>query len=105
MTPDRSARRQVPSEKAFAQAVVELAAWCGWRVYRVWNSRHSPSGWPDLVLCRPPALIVAEVKSARGRLSAAQRAWLEALGQCPGIEVYVWRPTDWETIAARLQRR
>ena len=93
------------SEKAFAQAVVDLARWTGWRVHRVWTSRHSPSGWPDLVLCRPPALIVAELKTARGRLTPPQRAWLEALGQCPGIEVYCWRPADWPAIEARLQRR
>ena len=37
-------------------------------------------------------------------LTSAQRAWLEALAAC-GIETYCWRPSDFEAIAARLQRR
>ena len=104
----RTAWRSPPvtmRERDFAQAVVDLAVWCGWRVYRTWNSRHSPRGFPDVVLVRPPAVVIAELKSDCGRVSPAQGDWLEDLAQCPGIEVYLWRPADWDAIAARLQRR
>jgi VRR-NUC domain len=91
-------------EKAFAQAVLDLARWCGWLCYHTFDSRRSVPGFPDLVLVRPPSVVVAELKTDRGRLTPVQRDWLEALTQCPGLEVYVWRPSDWEAIAARLQR-
>ena len=91
-------------EQAFLALVLELAAWCGWRGYHTYDSRRSAPGFPDLVLLKPPALLFVEVKTATGRLTPTQRAWLEALGQCPGVEAYCWRPHDWPAIAARLQR-
>jgi hypothetical protein len=60
------------------------------------------SGLPDLILCRPPRLVFAELKSARGRVSPQQQAWLNALSQCAGVEVYLWRPDDWQTIVHTL---
>ena len=91
-------------EKQFLALVRELAQWCGWRVYHTHDSRRSPAGFPDLVLVRRPIVILAELKAARGRLTPEQRAWLEALGQCPGVETYLWRPSDWRQIEARLKR-
>jgi|GEM_PF-4113386 len=39
-----------------------------------------------------------------GCLTQAQRTWLEALAQCPGVEVHVWRPADWPLIVERLKK-
>jgi hypothetical protein len=55
------------------------------------------------VLCRPPRLIVAELKRVGGRLTAAQRGWLDALGQCAGVECYLWCPEDWDAIVTTLR--
>lgn len=96
--------KKAQSEAGFAQAICDLARWQGWRVYRTWNSKHSPPGWPDLVLCRPPELVMAELKRETGRLTPAQRAWLADLEAC-GIECHLWRPADWDTIEKRLARR
>lgn len=98
------------SEAAWQQSVVNLALLYGWRVY------HAPAGgkdgrvdreqigagFPDLVLIRPPELIVAELKpdkATRRRgvldaevaqrpewlravdLTAEQAAWLEAFAE------------------------
>jgi len=38
-----------------------------------------------------------------GRLTPAQRTWLEGLTGCAGVEAYVWRPSDWEAIVERLK--
>ena len=57
-----------------------------------------------MVLCRPPRLILAELKRVGGRLTAAQRGWLDALSACAGVECYLWTPDDWEAIVAALQR-
>lgn len=85
--------------------MVDLARLLGWAVYRTWISIRSPAGFPDLILARPGRpLILAELKSDRGRLTPAQEAWLDLLKQVPGVEVYVWRPADLEAIAAVLGR-
>lgn len=85
------------SEKQFTTAVKQLAHACGWRTYHTWVSIHSDPGFPDLVLCRPPRLIFAELKVAtgkRGEPSAHQQAWLDGL-RATGVEVYVWRSADY----------
>jgi hypothetical protein len=87
-------------------------------------------GFPDLVLIRPPELIFAELKTDTGRVRSEQAAWiadLEAVavamrafiqhGQdaprlerfsdahgIPCIDVYVWRPRDFDAILDRLAR-
>lgn len=83
--------------------VVELAELFRWAHYHPWLSVHSARGWPDLALCRPPRLILAELKSERGTLSDAQAKWIELLEQCEGVEVYLWRPADLETVKGILQ--
>jgi hypothetical protein len=89
------------SEKAFQDQVIELATWCRWRHFHVFDSRRSDAGWPDLVLVRAPQLLVAELKTDRGRLTPAQRDWLAVLAAC-GVETHVWRPRDFDEIHARL---
>jgi len=94
-------------ESEFEGQVRQLARLYGWLCYHTWRSIHSPAGFPDLVLVRADArpgdarLIFAELKTARGKLTAAQQQWLEALRQTPA-EVYVWRPDDWDAIVACL---
>ena len=40
----------------------------------------------------------------KGVLIREQEAWLETLGQIPGVEVYVWRPADLAEALAILAR-
>lgn len=92
------------SENQLQQSVLDLAGYAGWHLrYHTLNSKGSAAGFPDLVLVRPPELLVAELKSERGKLTGPQRAWLQALDVC-GIEVHVWRPADWHEIERRLTR-
>ena len=108
--------RLATGEAAFQLQVEHLAHLYGWRTFhapdnrprrtrtgRVAKQRVTP-GWPDLVLCRPPELIIAELKGPTTRVTDAQREWLAALAEC-GIEVYLWRPVDMDAIHARLARR
>jgi hypothetical protein len=102
------------SEAGFLAAVVHAARALGWRAHhtRPGRTRHGQwrtplqgdAGFPDLVLARGGALILAELKSERGRITSAQAGWLESLRQVRGIEVYLWRPSDWPAIIARLRQ-
>lgn len=61
-------------------------------------------GLPDLLLVRAPRLIIAELKSEIGRLTAEQQVWLNELERCVGVETYVWRPRDIVEVHRQLQR-
>ena len=103
------------SEKQFQANVVRLAKLHGWMVYHTHDSRHSEPGFPDLVLCRDGVLIFAELKRQTGRVSAAQREWMQHLSLVAGvvgasgvhgaIQVYLWKPADWQTIERVLSGR
>ena len=89
------------TERQFMEQVKELAALCQMRWYHTHDSRRSDPGFPDVVMVRGERLIFAELKAEKGRVSAAQTFWLDAL-RATGAEVYVWRPSDWETIVVTL---
>lgn len=93
------------TEKAFMRQVTDLAEMLGWVTYHPWLSIHSPRGWPDLALCRPPRLILAELKAEKGKVSDHQERWAVLLKAVPGVEYFLWRPSDIEDVAAVLQGR
>lgn len=103
------------SERSFQSQVIDLAKQAGWSVAHWHDSRRQvrpgvhvgdkdAAGFPDLVICRPPELMVVELKAEKGRLSVAQREWLRLLDLC-GVETHVYRPSDWPAVNERLQRR
>ncbi len=89
------------SETAFQDSVTDLAKLRGWKWYHTHDSRRSQSGWPDLVLIRPPRLLIRELKREGENPTEEQAWWLEALRRC-GIDVGVWRPSDWPEIEVSL---
>lgn len=60
-------------------------------------------GFPDWTLVRGGRLIFAELKGANGRLGPGQQEWLDDLGTVPGVETYVWYPSDIEEIKRVLR--
>lgn len=103
----------VESERAFQARVIQLARLCGWRVYHSRPAQYRSGQWatplqgdaglPDLILCKPPRLLFAELKREGGRVRPAQAEWIDALSRCNGVEVYLWKPSDWESIVKILQ--
>jgi hypothetical protein len=101
------------TEAQWQQTVLDTAAAHGWTVAHFRPARtvdgwRTPvaadgKGWPDLVLVRD-RVIFAELKSARGRLSGDQQAWIHRL-TAAGQEVHVWRPDDWPHVEYTLARR
>lgn len=93
------------TEKQFEAAVVEYAKLTGWLVYHTRDSRGSVAGFPDLMMVRGDRLVVAELKTEKGRVSPAQQQWLDALAlTCHrALGVYLWRPSDWSSIELLLR--
>lgn len=97
---------------AAAMTEAELQAWVttsarmlGWLAYHTHDSRHSEAGFPDCVLVRPPRMIVAELKSMKGKVTAGQQLWLDAFKALalPGVQVHVWRPDQLDDILEVLR--
>lgn len=96
------------SEDAFKDTLIDTAIRYGWtvahfrpaRTERGWRTpMQGHKGFPDLVLARAGRVIFAELKSATGRPTKEQRAWLAAVG----VHGRLWRPADWPTIVAELR--
>ena len=91
-------------ERDLREQIRDLCKLTGFKFYFTWTSIHSPRGMPDLILCRPPRIIFAELKTEKGQLSDKQKEWVELLSECKGnVECYVWRPSDIEKIADILR--
>lgn len=92
------------SEAELQTAVLQAAQLFKWRVHHCkpaqtpdgkWLTRIAGHrGFPDLCLVRPPRVLFVELKSAKGRLSPDQTQWLQDLEKS-GLEVAIWRPSDW----------
>lgn len=92
------------TEKEWQALIVEHARLHGWSGYHQFDSRRSQPGWPDLVLVRPPELLMVELKSASGKLTPEQADTLTSLAAC-GVETAIWRPCDETRAFARLASR
>jgi hypothetical protein len=99
-------------ESDLQAAVMEYARLMRWRLAHFHDSRRQVKpgvfvgdadarGFPDLVLVRE-RLVIAELKGATTRVSAAQRGWIQAL-KLAGVETYIWRPKDWPEIERVLR--
>ena len=107
------------SEAQFQEQVVDLAKWAGWLIHhdrRQDLSIAGDPGFPDLVLARKGRVIFAELKSAKGRLTDAQRSWFTELSGAAEaadrggvlfgrVHFHVWRPHDLDDIARILSPR
>lgn len=113
------------TERAFLRSLVgdsklpglaPLLGWATWHDRAVNAPRACPHcggeltygsnapGWPDLFLVRDDTLIVAELKSERGRVTDDQRRWLERFKAVRRVVVApVWRPSMWRQIEQVLK--
>ena len=88
------------SEKQFQSMCEYVFRSEGFLVYHTYNSRRSEPGFPDLVAVHPDrGIIFAELKMPKGKPSAAQTRWLEAI-RAAGHNAYLWYPSDFGEIQA-----
>ena len=101
------------SESAFQAQLEHLLRLHGWkythfRPAQVRGRWMTPlvgdAGFPDLVATDGETVMFIEVKSAIGRLSPGQKAWINFL-QSAGMEVHVWRPVDLPAAVRRISRK
>lgn len=87
------------SEKAFQDLFNQAARVAGWKTYHTYRSTRSEPGFPDVFAVHPLTgeTFFAELKTTKGKLSAAQKLWIEAI-KASGIPVFVFRPADWPLI-------
>jgi hypothetical protein len=89
-------------EKDWQQAVSDLAAFQRALVYHTHDSRHSPAGFPDLVIVVHGRVLFRELKMDGNKPTAEQRRWLLALAQA-GQDAAVWTfPQDWPLVVEAL---
>lgn len=89
-----------------------LATQLGWHSHWTFNSRGSAHGFPDRTLARDRIIFVELKRELTGKKSEdanrqpspLQVEWLDRLAAA-GAEVYLWRPSDLEDIAAVLSKR
>jgi len=110
----RKLSKMPTTEEDFLAQVLDLAKLYKWRRAHFRPAR-TQAGWrtpvqgdgigfPDLVLVKPPRLIIAELKSDTGKVSPDQELWLKAFAALPYVETWVWRPRDWDDIVDTLGR-
>jgi VRR-NUC domain len=104
--------KKADDEQAFQSVVVEVARLAGWKVAHFRAARTAKGwrtpvtadgpGWPDLCCVRPPRIAFIELKSKSGQLRPSQSEWLDVLRLLPQVEVYLWRPDDWDAVVETL---
>jgi hypothetical protein len=92
------------SEKEWQSVVVRYARLRNWLCYHTFDSRRSAPGFPDLVLVhtKQRRVLFVELKAESGKPSLQQTLWLNVLRACPGVETYLFRPSDWDEVRAVL---
>jgi hypothetical protein len=105
-------REEMITGTQLQQQIIDLAHLYHWRVAHFrpaltakgWRTPVSADGrgFPDLVMVRMPRVIIAEIKG-RDVLTFEQKEWIAEFRQCPGVEIYVWKPQDWGEIEKVLK--
>ena len=90
-------------ESHYQSAICTLARKLGCLVFHPQNVKKSVAGFPDLTIVGKRGFIFREVKLQDGRVSPAQREWLDKF-TAAGADADVWRPSDWpERVTAELR--
>lgn len=104
MTAAQQKLLELMTEDEWQSRVIAYAALLKLLVWHDNDSRRNDAGFLDLVIVGPGGLAFAELKREKGgRVSPEQHQWIDAL-TAAGIEVHVWRPSDWPHVQVDLQR-
>ena len=93
-------------ERVFQAHVVRALRDRGWIVWTVPNMTMTTRGLPDVIAVHPTAVprrvLFYELKSQTGRVRPEQKVALAALGDVPGIDARIVRPSDWHALSEEV---
>jgi VRR-NUC domain len=79
------------SERELENSIRAILTDLSLRWYHTFDSRRSPSGYPDLTIVGRRGVMWRELKTQRGRVTPEQQVWLDTLAAA-GSDAAVWRP-------------
>ncbi len=85
-------------EKEWQKRVEGVLKAHNWLCYHTLRSKGSTPGYPDICAVKGKRLLFCELKTEKGRLSAAQNEWMDALARVPCAECYILRPSDFDKL-------
>lgn len=92
------------TEAELQQTIIDAAELSGWLAFHDGDSRRSTgAGFPDLVLVKPPRVVLLELKSEVGRIRPEQHVWMDALSRCDTVASAIVRPEHLDTILDYLR--
>jgi len=94
-------------EADFQVQLIDAAKRMGYDpIYHTHDSRHSPAGFFDLVMCHlhQRRVLFIELKNDERAFNSEQLHWYATLLVC-GQEAYLWRFKNWNEALAILARR
>lgn len=98
-----SATLPLITEASFQKTVIDMARVLGWSCFHPRYSIGSDAGYPDLTMVHPThGALWLELKTRRGRISDAQRAWIDRL-TAAGQRAYIVYPDQFDVIEALLR--
>ncbi|MHA7144211.1 VRR-NUC domain-containing protein [Arthrobacter sp. TmT3-37] len=107
-TPNLARMYAAITEKQLQRQVEGVLTAYRWRWYHAPDNRpvkgrvqRIKPGFPDILAVRGPRLVAIELKTEADRVAPEQREWHKDLAAA-GAEVYLWRPSDINTIRATL---
>ena len=118
MTVTIQSLRDAWSETEFQKNLIALAQGLGFKVahfravkvqrkdgsvYHTTPVQADGKGFCDLVVAGHGRHFFAELKDNRGSVKPEQKAWIDLL-RGGGATVFVWKPKQWEEIAALLEK-
>lgn len=91
------------TEASFQKTVIGMARVLKWTCFHPRYSIGSDAGYPDLTLIHPThGALWLELKTRRGRISEAQRDWIDRLTDA-GQRAYIVYPDQFDVIEALLR--
>ena len=92
------------TESELLKEVKKLLVLYDWKYIHISDARRTDSeGYPDIHAFRHPRELYAELKTEQGTFTDMQKCWLSEVSLDDGHEVYVWRPSDLESIKLTLE--
>lgn len=99
-----TAYRDTTDEESLQRTITDVADVLGYLVWHETDSRRSNAGMVDLVIAGHGLCLMAELKTAKGKVRAEQLVWLRELQAATVHETWLVRPADLDGVLELLRR-